>query len=114
MKVSNQSPHRGWQMLEKLWGKSWGPFRLGGGFVKIPYLGIRKIVPYVPHRKKIPIPQRVGNMRRSPGGVGLEELGEELPQESFQPTPSLCPLWMQTAGWGDVHMGSNLQLTGEQ
>lgn len=49
-KYSNQSRHRGWQLLEKSCRKTCGLFRLTG--VKNPHTGVRKIVPYVHQRQK--------------------------------------------------------------
>lgn len=36
--------------VRKALGEILGPFQAWGGVVKIPHLGIGKIVPYVPHR----------------------------------------------------------------
>ena len=44
-KCLNQPRYRGWQMLEKSYRKTYGPFRLTG--VKNPHIGFRKIVPYM-------------------------------------------------------------------
>lgn len=92
-KYSNQSRHRGWQMLEKSCRKTCGPFRLTG--VKNPHIGIRKIVPSV-HQKQSQFFREKGICIGPLAEWVLPSLlGEVNKKRAAQPPPNPThPLWM--------------------
>lgn len=86
-KYSNQSRHRGWQMLENSYRKTCGPFRLMM-VLKIHTLVSRKILPYTHQRQKFQF-FKEGNMQRTLGSTGPTLPGRRRRTEQRAATASL-------------------------
>ena len=87
---SNQSGHGGWQVLEKNYRKTCGPFRLTG--VKNPHTGVRNSPLCIPETE-VPFLGEKGIRRGSLAEQVLPSLVEDMPRKRaptafFQSHPS--------------------------